>query len=221
MISDVTILHTPLDAGKFKIEADSSDFAVGRMLSQLQEGQWKPIAFLSKSLLPTEHNYEIYDKELLAIMTCLDEWRHYILGATEKFEVWSDHKNLEYFRKPQNINRRQAHWVSILADYDFLLHHLPGSHNSAVDALSRQPNHDNGSGDNTEVTILRGAYFQVRATEDITSLETQIRIAQDTSEKIIVGNLAKRPGQWKVDGEGAIWVKNRLYIPRRNPASPP
>jgi len=73
VISDVTILHTLLDTGKFKIKADSSDFAVGRTLSQLQGGQWKPIAFLSKSLLPTECDYEIYNKELLAIMTCLDK----------------------------------------------------------------------------------------------------------------------------------------------------
>jgi len=203
-ISDATILHTPQDTGKFKIEADSSNFAVGGTLSQLQGGQWKPIAFLSKSLLPAKCNYEIYNKELLAIMTCLDEWRHYILGAMEKFKVWSNDKNLEYFRKPQNINCRQAHWVSILADYDFSLHHLPGSHNSAADTLSCQPNHDDRSGDNTEVTILREAYFQMRATEDIMSLKTRIRMAQDTRKKIVVENLAKRPGQWKVDSEGVI-----------------
>ena len=87
VISDATILHTLLDTRKLKIEADSSNFAVGGMLSQLQGGQWKPIAFLSKSLLPTERNYKIYDKELLTIMTCLDKWHHYVLGATEKFEV--------------------------------------------------------------------------------------------------------------------------------------
>jgi len=105
-ISNATILHTPQDTGKFKIEADSSDFAMGGTLSQLQGGHWKPIAFLFKSLIPAKCNYEIYDKELLTIMTCLDEWCHYVLSATEQFEVWSNHKNLEYFRKPQNINRR-------------------------------------------------------------------------------------------------------------------
>ena len=96
-ISNATILHTPHDTGRFKIEADSSDFAIGGTLCQLQEGRWKPIAFLSKSLSPAECNYKIYDKELLAIMICLDEWRHYVLGAPERFEVWSNHKNLEYF----------------------------------------------------------------------------------------------------------------------------
>ena len=73
----------PQDTGKFKIEADSSDFAVGGTLSQLQGGHWKPIVFLSKSLLPAECNYEIFDKELLVIMICLDEWHHYVLSAME------------------------------------------------------------------------------------------------------------------------------------------
>ena len=65
----------------------------------------------------------------------------------------------------------------MLADYDFSLHHLPGSHNSAADALSHQPNHDDGSGDNTEVIVLKEAYFQVRATGDVLSLETQVQMA--------------------------------------------
>jgi len=76
-ISDAMILHTPRDTRMFGIEADSSDFAIGSTLSQHQEGLWRPITFLLKSLSSAERNYEIYDKELLAIMTCLEEWRHY------------------------------------------------------------------------------------------------------------------------------------------------
>jgi len=55
-----------------------------------------------------EKNYEIYDKELLAIVEALTKWRQYLLDATEKFKVWTDHKNLKYFRKPQRLNGRQA-----------------------------------------------------------------------------------------------------------------
>ena len=108
-ISDVTILHTPHDTGKFKIEADSSYFAIGGTLSQHQEGHWQPIMFLLKSFSSAECNYKIYDKELLVIMTCLEEWRHYVFSAMDRFEVWSDHKNLKDFRQPQKINRRQAY----------------------------------------------------------------------------------------------------------------
>lgn len=137
-------------------------------------------------------------------MTCLDEWHHYLLGAIEQFKVWSNHKNLEYFQKPQKINHRQAHWVFILADYDFSLHYLPGSHNSATDALSCQPNHNDRSGDNMEVIILKEAYFQMRVMGDISSLKTQVRMAQDTHEHVIIKNLAKGTGQWRVDDKEVI-----------------
>ena len=55
-----------------------------------------------------EQNYEIYDKELLAIVEALVKWRQYLLDAVKPFEVWTDHKNLKYFRKPQKLNRQQT-----------------------------------------------------------------------------------------------------------------
>ena len=149
------------------MDCDSSDFAVGGVISQLQDGAWRPLAFLSKSLSPAERNYEVYDKELLAVMTCLGEWRHYLLGAPEPFELWSDHLNLQYFQQPQNINQRQARWVSDLADYDFVLHHLPRKSNSAADALSQLSCHDNGFQNNQRVQVLKDSWFKVRATETL------------------------------------------------------
>jgi len=53
---------------------------------------------------PTERNYEIYDKELLAIVKALDKWRQYLLDAVKKFEVWTDHENLKYFKEPHKLN---------------------------------------------------------------------------------------------------------------------
>jgi len=55
-----------------------------------------------------KRNYKIYDKELLAIVEALTKWRQYLLDAMEKFEIWTDHGNLKYFRKPQNLNGRQV-----------------------------------------------------------------------------------------------------------------
>ncbi len=82
---------------------------------------------MSKSLSATEHNYEIYDKELLAIMLALSEWRHYLMGAAKDVEIWTDHQNLQYFRLPQKLNRRQVCWVTELAEYHFTLRHKPAS----------------------------------------------------------------------------------------------
>ncbi|SJL15542.1 uncharacterized protein ARMOST_19043 [Armillaria ostoyae] len=104
MAEDV-ILTIPNGTGWFRVEADMSNGAIGAVLSQEQEGKWRPVTFMSKSLTMTEHNYEIYDKEFLAIMLALSEWRHYLMGALEDMEIWMDHQNLQYFRKPQKLNR--------------------------------------------------------------------------------------------------------------------
>ena len=136
MAEDV-ILAIPNKTGQFKVEADSSDGAIGAVLSQKHDGKWRPVAFMSKSLTTTERNYEIYDKELLAIMLTLSEWRHYLMGATEEVEIWTDHQNLQYFRKPQKLNRRQARWVNELAEYHFTLHYQPGTANKKANLLSR------------------------------------------------------------------------------------
>ena len=72
------------------------------------DGLWRPVAFFSKSLNETERNYEIHDKEILAIIRELEAWKHLLEEAQYKFEIWTDHKNLEYFIKVQKLNRRQA-----------------------------------------------------------------------------------------------------------------
>jgi hypothetical protein len=126
------------DARPFRIEADSSDFATGAVLSQQSaaDKKWHPVAFLSKSLNAVERNYKIHDKEMLAIIRALEEWRHFLEGARLKFEVWTDHKNLEYFRTAQKLNRQQARWSLYLSRFDFSLHHKPGRSMGKPDALS-------------------------------------------------------------------------------------
>jgi len=96
------------------------------------------VAFLSKSLNETERNYEIYNKEMLAIIRGLEVWRHLLEGAQTKFEIWTDYKNLEYFMKAQKLNRRQARWALYLSRFDFTLKHVLGTKMEKVDRLSRQ-----------------------------------------------------------------------------------
>ena len=79
------------------METDASEHVIGEVLSQEQDGKWEPIAFLSRTMQLAERNYEIYDKELLAIVETLSKWRQYLLDTMEPFEVWTDHKNLKYF----------------------------------------------------------------------------------------------------------------------------
>ncbi|ESK81813.1 mary1-like reverse transcriptase [Moniliophthora roreri MCA 2997] len=96
-VTSASVLVIPNNRDQFRVEADSSDFTIGAVLSQFQDNKWKPVALLSHVLNETERNYEIYDKEMLAIITALKEWRQYLLGSQKEFKIWSDHKNLKYF----------------------------------------------------------------------------------------------------------------------------
>ena len=82
------------------MKTDTLGHAIGEVLLQEQERKWKLIVFLSRTMQLVERNYKIYNKELLAIVKALTKWRQYLLDVMEKFEVWTDHKNLKYFREP-------------------------------------------------------------------------------------------------------------------------
>ena len=103
------VLITPDLDKEMRVEADASDFATGGVLSiKCEDEKWRPVVYISKSLNEAERNYEIHNKEMLAIIRCLEAWRHFLEGAKDWFEIWTDHKNLEYFIKAQKLNRRQA-----------------------------------------------------------------------------------------------------------------
>ena len=90
---------------KMRMEVYASDYTIGGVLSmECEDRKWSPVAFLSKSLNKIERNYKIYDKEILAVIRGLENWRHLLEGAKFKFEVWTDSKNLEYFMKTQKLN---------------------------------------------------------------------------------------------------------------------
>ncbi|SJL08498.1 uncharacterized protein ARMOST_11862 [Armillaria ostoyae] len=216
MAEDV-ILAIPNRTGRFRVEADASNGAIGAVLSQEQEGRWRPIAFMSKALTATEHNYEIYDKELLAIMLALSEWRHYLMGALEDVEIWTDHQNLQYFHKPQKLNRRQARWVTKLAEYHFVLKHKPGTANVKADLLSRRSDHDQGEDDNGDIMVLSPEHFQAMIMPTVSKTHERVRTATRQKElwdKGIAASLEHERGITEKDG--ILYYDNRVYVPRHS-----
>jgi hypothetical protein len=160
------VLKIPNDDNKFRLATDASDFATGAVLYQEDPSTslWHPVAYLSKSLNVHERNYEIYDKEMLAIIRGLEEYRHYLEGHLHQFEIWSDHKNLGYFKQAQKLTRRQARWALYLTRFDYSLHHKPGKTMQAEDPLSRRPDHEEGVQlDNRDQILLKPEYFATRA----------------------------------------------------------
>ena len=94
---------------RMRMEVNTSDYTISGILSmECENGRWRLVAYLSKSLNKTERNYEIYNKKMLAVIRGLENWRHLLEGTHFRFKVWTDHKNLEYFMKVQKLNCRQA-----------------------------------------------------------------------------------------------------------------
>jgi len=103
------VLAIPNIDREMRVETDASNYATRGVLStKCKDGKWRPVAFISKLLNTTEQNYKIHDKEMLAVIRCLEVWRHYLEGAKLEFEIWIDHKNLQYFMTSQKLNQRQA-----------------------------------------------------------------------------------------------------------------
>ena len=121
-------------------------------------GDLHPCAYLSQMFSPAERNYDIYDRELLAVIHALKHWRHYLQGTTHPVTLLTDHKNLTYFHQPQKLSHRQARWMMFLQDFDLHFVYLPGSAMGPADALSRLPNPDISS-DNIDVTVLPDDLF--------------------------------------------------------------
>jgi hypothetical protein len=162
---------------------------------------------------PAKRNYQIYDKEMLAIMDALAEWRPYLLPLEDAFEIWTDHANLQYYRSPQKLTRRQARWTSKLQEYNYVLKHVPGKTNGKADPLSRRPDYDDGKDDNAGVVILKdGVICQIQTVDEI--LQQIHKLTKDRSnwdDEIIQDVNAN--GIWlEIDGE--ITNGQAIYVPK-------
>jgi hypothetical protein len=138
-VSAPVLAHYHADREMF-VETDASDYAVAAILSQIDPSDnfLHPLAYFSRSMTPAELNYEIYDKELLAIFACFREWRHYLEGIPHKSQVITDHRNLEYFSTTKLLTHRQARWSEFLQGFSYEVRYRPGKQGGKPDALTRR-----------------------------------------------------------------------------------
>jgi len=219
-----------LDLDKeFRIKANASNYATGGvLLMKCLDKKWKPVAFISKSLSDTERNYEIHDKEMLAVIRCLEVWRHFLEGATVKFKIWTDHKNLEYFMKAQKLNQRQTQWALYLSRFNFMLKHVPGSKMGKADSLSRRPNWEIGvEKDNEDETLVKLEWLEVRKTEvieiivDRVDLLEEVRKSKVKNDKVVkaVEKMKQaevkmlRDEKWR-EVNGIMYKEEKVYVPK-------
>jgi hypothetical protein len=216
-----------------QIEVDASGFATGGVIYQkCEDTYWHPIAYRSQSMNEAERNYEIYDREMLAITKALKNWRMYLEGLPQPFEIITDHRNLEFWRTAQNLMHCQARWALLLADYNFVLIHKPGVENSANDGLSRQSRHRvSDAEDNNDQVVLSPKHFhRLAATAfdlgsakvSAPSLEKRIKDCLDRESSMaeaLKSLKAKGPRrllngllEWE-EQDGLVYYKGKLYIP--------
>jgi len=170
----------------------------------------RPVNFYSRKCASAEQNYDTYDRELLAIVESLNQWRHYLEGANHKVLIQCDHKNLEYFQTSKVLSRRQARWSEGLLAYDVVLEHLELSKNPANDP-TRRPDYEIGYG--RAVSWLLGT-ITVEPYNDLmpASMAAQASdaVAADVSVKLVNGPMmdgtdsARDESQWKV--VAGVWT---------------
>jgi RNase H-like domain found in reverse transcriptase/Integrase zinc binding domain/Reverse transcriptase (RNA-dependent DNA polymerase) len=159
IVASDLVLHRPDYTKPFTVEVDASQYATGAILYQEnEEGRLCLVGYHSHTLNPVERGYDVHDRELLAVMRGLRQWRHLFLSSPFQTTVVTDHANLQYYRQPQKINRCVARYLGDLAKYNFKMVHKPGKLNRA-DHLSRRPDYDEGKEDNKEVQVLQDAMF--------------------------------------------------------------
>ena len=205
------ILTLPDPNKPFYVETDASNFAVGAILSQHDsENKLHPCAFYSRTLKDCETRYTVYDKELLAIVSALHEWRQHLQGAKFPFIIFSDHKNLQFAKKPEVLSDRQIRWLEFLSKFEFTIQYRPGNKNGKADALSRRPDYEGNY--NLESPSL--SYNN----EELFCIQTELEMNYEGDPELCVIINKIRNGDLSVDPnytllDNCLYYQNRIVVP--------
>ena len=212
----------------FELETDASLYGTGGVLRQNDaDGLLHPVAYISQSFNPAERNYQIYDRELLAIINALEDWRHFLEGLPQPFEIVTDHKNLEYWKTAKHLTRRQARWYLTLSRFDFFLTHRRGKDHTAADGMTRNKDGVTDADDNQEIVMLKPEHFRSiaalhYASAEETVLTDRIKSASQRDAEALQGlEDPKHNGLCKMlDGsfdweeeDGLVYHRGKIYVP--------
>jgi len=131
------ILAMPNDSGEFILDTDASDTTIGSVLSQIQDGVERVIAYASRSLDKRECNYCVTRKELLSVVHSVKYFKQYLMGR--HFKIRTDHAALTWLRHTPEPIGQQSRWLEVLEEYDYSIEHRPGARHGNADGLSRRP----------------------------------------------------------------------------------
>jgi hypothetical protein len=193
------ILWQPDYNKPFFLTTDASSYGVGAVLSQ--EGETNPrtlkimrhpIVYYSATFTETERNYDIFERELLALMKALHHWRPHVAATEIPVTILMDHANLTHWKVPRKVNRRVAWWFGELQEYNLVIQHVPGKLHTAADMLSRPPTDDKGEQDNNDLILLPKEMFirlqmDVMPEQEYYDLEQEVAWAQQRQDEEMKG----------------------------------
>jgi hypothetical protein len=209
------------------LETDASDGVLAGVLSQKDvKGEWHPVSFFSKTMAPAELNYEVHDKEMLAIVRSLSHWRAELQGSPQRLRILTDHKALEYFMTTKQLTSRQARWSELLSQFFFHIAYRPGKANDLADALSRREQ-DIGPQDKVKEQLRSKALLsmdqidpQIRTELDLFAIDSLTLISailRQNKEHVSLDDLRNKARNGHldltVDLEGLLFRKGLLVVP--------
>ncbi|KAF8713242.1 hypothetical protein RHS03_00737, partial [Rhizoctonia solani] len=201
----------------------ASGVAMGAILSQQGEDNClHPIAYMSKSFSGAKTNYNTHNKELLAIIKALEEWRIFLEATDKPIQIFTDHQNLEYWMQAWTFNRRHVWWQIFLSDFNFKIHYCPGKQSGKPDALSRQSDYVDEPVE-PEVMLPAEVFANTSEEELEIVLEIRSKLKEDPSLEPIIQFLtedadnappliqkAYRDYNWEED---LLWYRRKLVVP--------
>src|SRR5271166_3233579 len=176
----------PIDDVVYYLDTDASDIGLGAVLSQMQDGVERPIAYASRSLNNAERIYCTTRKELLAVVYGLKQYRQYLLGRP--FVIRTDHSSLQWLRRTPEPIAQQARWLAFIEQFQYSIEHRPGNRHINADALSRLPHpckQCSHCDDDSEETV-------VNSIDDDTPVKSLVR-------SIVIDLMIRRPDLKSVD----------------------
>ena len=148
-----SVMGYPRDDCKFILDTDACDVSIGAVLSQIQQGRERVIAYASRTLNKAERNYCVTDRELLAVKHFTEHFKHYLLGRN--FVIRTDHQALKWLFSLRDPKNRIARWIEILSAYDFVIEYRAGKQHGNADGMSRCPNPRNCTCEHSDDNSLR------------------------------------------------------------------
>jgi len=226
-------MHWVLDT-QLVVETDVSDYMLAAILSIMtKDNEIHPIAFYSQTFSTPELNYDIHDKELLAIFEAFKIWRHYLEGSASPIYIVTDHKNLEYFLTTKILTCQQARWLKYLSQFNLVIQFRPRHLGTKLDILTRQWDIYPKGGDNGYALVnshnfcLVFTYEQIAVSLQATILTTlalcaatildQNQLHSDIlaallSDSSISDHLLHPEGCWSKDNARFLRLNNRIYV---------